>query len=158
MGNRAVVIFEDSQSKNFSPAVYLHWNGGPESVYAFLDELDVRQIRADQEYEAARFIQIVGEFFGHEGLSLGVFNGPETDLELTEDSQFNHGDNGIYLVCRENKERRMRRFNHVNYPEFRELTEEEVEKEKNKAYEDDYMQPEGIPSTFRKIRESRINV
>ncbi len=39
MGNRATIIFTDGK-KSFSPAVYLHWNGGPESVYAFLEELD----------------------------------------------------------------------------------------------------------------------
>lgn len=38
MGNRAYVVFEDRQG-NRSPAVYLHWNGGPESIYAMLDTL-----------------------------------------------------------------------------------------------------------------------
>ncbi len=31
MGNRAIVVFVDDVSKpsHISPAVYLHWNGGP---------------------------------------------------------------------------------------------------------------------------------
>lgn len=64
MGNRAIVIFEDEKSTEFSPAVYLHWNGGPESVYPFLDEMDRRHIRTgDGAYESARFIQLIGEYF-----------------------------------------------------------------------------------------------
>ena len=80
MGNRATVIFVTGEGK-ISPAVYLHWNGGPESVYQFLDELDRRKVRAGDDYECARFIQIVGEFFDQDatsGLSLGVSNGPHS--------------------------------------------------------------------------------
>ena len=61
MGNRATVIFQAQDT--ISPAIYLHWNGGPESVYQFLDELDRRKVRGDADYEAARFVKIVGEFF-----------------------------------------------------------------------------------------------
>lgn len=55
------------------------FNGGPESVYAFLDELNRRKVRADADYECARFIAIVAKFFDKEAytsLSLGVTNGP----------------------------------------------------------------------------------
>ncbi len=38
MGNRAYVVFESGKER--SPAVYLHWNGGPESIYAFLHALN----------------------------------------------------------------------------------------------------------------------
>jgi len=103
MGNRATVIFTDG-NKEFSPAVYLHWNGGPESIYGFLEELDRRKVRADQMYETARFIQIVGEFMdqdGISGLSLGVTNGPESDkIEDLEKVPTDQGNNGIYLVNR----------------------------------------------------------
>ena len=78
MGNRAFVIFEEDGE--ISPAVYLHWNGGPESVYPFLDELDRRDVRPDIAYAPARFIAVVAEFMDQEhytGLSLGVMNGPE---------------------------------------------------------------------------------
>ena len=83
MGNRANVVFVNKAGDNISPTVYLHWNGGAESIYAFLDELDRRKVRADQCYECARFVQIVSEFFdsGEERygtLSLGVMNGPKT--------------------------------------------------------------------------------
>lgn len=78
MGNRGNVVFSNKDWTEFSPCVYLHWNGGPESVYGFLEELNRRKIRADQCYEAARFIQIVGEFFDQKTISttsLGVSMG-----------------------------------------------------------------------------------
>lgn len=106
MGNRAYVIFEDKESKHFSPAIYLHWNGGPESVYAFLDELDRRGVRADQEYEAARFVQVVGEYFMPEPSSLGVQSGPASAVDLGRWAQ---EENGLYLVCRD-EPRRVRRL------------------------------------------------
>ena len=107
MGNRAYVIFEDKERKSFSPAIYLHWNGGPESIYAFLDELDRRGVRADQEYEAARFVQIVGEYFMPDQLSLGVTSGPSSAADL---GRWAGEDNGLYLVCRTEKPRRVRRL------------------------------------------------
>lgn len=40
MGNRANIIFTDEdQSENNNFGVYIHWNGGPESVYAFFKTL-----------------------------------------------------------------------------------------------------------------------
>src|SRR5216117_1968113 len=112
MGNRATIVFWDGKER-FSPAIYLHWNGGPESVYAFLEELDRRGVRADQDYECARLIQLIGEFFDSDGkaggLSLGVVNGPDpisawtVGLGLTEALSHvptDHGDNGFYLVDR----------------------------------------------------------
>jgi hypothetical protein len=100
MGNRAAIVFSNVEFTEFSPCVYLHWNGGPESVYLFLDELERRGVRADQHYECARFIQIVGEFFDKEkrsGLSLGVSNGPRT---LKNAASMDSGDNGVYVIAR----------------------------------------------------------
>lgn len=133
MGNRATVIFWNGETKpakrSISPAVYLHWNGGPESIYAFLEELDRRDVRADQEYECARFTQVVSEFFTWSterdlsdpiysesayGLSLGVVNGPKSDKPADLDKVMtDHGDNGVYLVNRtvpDGDPARMRRF------------------------------------------------
>lgn len=99
MGNRAHVIF--ASDHRISPAVYLHWNGGPESVYAFLDELRTRGVREDTDYAMARFTQIVGEFFGATGsgagLSLGILNGP-ANLEPESLDLYDHGDNGVYVA------------------------------------------------------------
>jgi len=102
MGNRGNVIFVNGDE--ISPSVYLHWNGGPESVYAFLGEMDVRGIRYEPMYEAARFTQIVGEFFDQDKygtLSLGVANGPtEITTAALLKVQTDDGDNGFYIVDR----------------------------------------------------------
>lgn len=99
MGNRSHVIFHDQHG--YSPAVYLHWNGGPESVYAFLDELRVRGGWHDSRYACARFTQLVGELFDGDGqgfLSLGVTNGPKSD-SVDALTPYDHGDNGVFLVA-----------------------------------------------------------
>ena len=143
MGNRATVIFTDGK-ESFSPAVYLHWNGSPESVYGFLEELNRRGVRADQEYECARFIQLVGEFFDQDtqgGHSLGVVNGPNSDspadLKLVGTDK---GDNGIYLVNRTNG-LSVRRFTEEFQDEdgrMMEMTKEDVDQERETAYSHKY--------------------
>lgn len=142
MANKATIIFTDGK-QSFSPAVYLHWSGGPESVYAFLEELNRRKVRADQEYECARFIQLIGEFFDkHQrtDLSLGVINGPKSDApdELYK-VEHSDGDNGIYLVNRTNGNMMVRRFredwDHHTLVEF---TPDHVEAERQQADEHKY--------------------
>jgi hypothetical protein len=151
MGNRATVIFTDGK-KEFSPAVYLHWNGGPESIYGFLDELNRRKVRADQNYECARFVQLVGEFFDQNmqgTTSLGIANGPRSDsLTDLQKVRTDHSDNGFYLVSRTNGEMNVRRFTEkmsgdwekpstVNFY-FAEWAPEEVAQEKRLAYKHEY--------------------
>lgn len=100
MGNRANVIFK--QGKEYSPTVYLHWNGGVESVMAFLLELKSREDWGhDVSYSAARFVGVVAEFFrGHgkvsdSGLSLGIMDSPKSLADIKEQAP---GDNGYYIV------------------------------------------------------------
>lgn len=83
MGNRAVVQFEDGTG------IYLHWNGGPESVLAFLDAAKKLGVRTNEDYGVARLVQIIGNWFGG-SLSLGVGQADGLDRD-------NH-DNGTYLV------------------------------------------------------------
>lgn len=70
MGNRANVHFVDNDIH-----VYLHWNGGIESVAAFLQQTAniMGNRTGDAQYFTARFIQVVGNFFGG-NTSLGVSN------------------------------------------------------------------------------------
>ena len=86
MGNRAVISFENQKT-----GIYLHWNGGEDSVRAFLDcakSLGVRDPISDS-YGVARLTQIIGNFFGGT-LSVGL-----GDLESLDcDNQ----DNGVYVV------------------------------------------------------------
>lgn len=95
MGNRAHVIFKNGT--HISPAVYLHWNGGPNTVYAALREMDRRGVRKDANYQCARFIGIMHELFMPHQLSLGVINGPKAITPELLD-EYDHGNNGVYVI------------------------------------------------------------
>ena len=87
MGNRAVVTLQGNDT-----GVYLHWNGGPESVLAFVEVCKQRGYRtpaADDFYALARFIGVCHEFF-RGGLSLGVAPLGSCDTD--------NGDNGVYIL------------------------------------------------------------
>lgn len=114
MGNRAVVTFasakevEQYYDKNkggidvsgfaaYHPhlvGVYLHWNGGKDSIVSFLrtcKRIGFRCPTDDFSYGVARFVQLVANFFG--GLtktSVGV--------DTLEHLDCNNGDNGVYVV------------------------------------------------------------
>lgn len=86
MGNRAYVIQSGTHT-----GVYLHWNGGRDSVEAFLRYCELKGYRGfEDSYGLARFCQVVGNFFGG-SLSLGIV----TDI-YPEDADC--VDNGIYSV------------------------------------------------------------
>ena len=86
MGNRAVITTEKKRI-----GVYLHWNGGRDSVEAFLavcKELDHRPPETDC-YGFARLCQVIGNFFGGT-TSLGVDTLDKLDCD--------NGDNGVYII------------------------------------------------------------
>jgi hypothetical protein len=88
MGNRAIV---KPEGKNIG--VYLHWNGGIDSVTAFLKYCELRRFRDfDDSYGLARFCQVVGNFFGG-SLSIGIYDNVG---ETQRDAKYM--DNGIYVV------------------------------------------------------------
>jgi len=153
MGNRAVVIF--THKEHYSPCIYLHWNGGPESVYGFLEELERRgAVRfGDVSYAAARFVQVAGEFFdidGHGALSLGVWNGPEPGSPDKADTflDIDPGDNGVYLVGWKKCKFYVRRF--ICGKEF---TREEVNDERKEAENHDYGM---LREQFEIIKKRRV--
>jgi hypothetical protein len=87
MGNRAVVSVEGSKV-----GVYLHWNGSMESVKAFLraaKDLGVRDPSSDTSYFYARFVQIIGNFFGGT-TSVGIDSIDHLDTD--------NGDNGVFII------------------------------------------------------------
>lgn len=86
MSNSAFVKFVD-----LKVGVYLHWNGGRDSVEAFLDYCRLKGYRTDS-YGPARFCQVVANFF-EDGLSIGIESTAGRDT-----ADFNYGDNGIYFV------------------------------------------------------------
>ena len=88
MGNRAVITTPAKTT-----GVYVHWNGGVESVTGFCEackELGFRSPAADPAYGFACLVTAIFAFFGASGLSVGV--GP---LETLDCDNF---DNGVYVI------------------------------------------------------------
>jgi len=90
MGNRAVIAF-NSKTAPTDVAIYLHWNGGVESVKAFLDYAKEVGVRGgeDKSYCLSRLCQIMGNFFGGT-TSLGI--------DQLRNLDCNNNDNGLYLI------------------------------------------------------------
>lgn len=87
MGNRAVITTKDELI-----GVYLHWNGGRDSVEGFLKYCELQDFRSPTEdftYGFARLTQVICNFFGG-GLSCGV--GPLDRMDC------DNGDNGVYII------------------------------------------------------------
>lgn len=90
MGNRAVITTAEN-FKNNGVGVYLHWNGGRDSVEAFLTYCQLKGYRKPEDdcYGWARLCQVIGNFFGGDS-SIGIDNVKNLDT--------NNYDNGTYLI------------------------------------------------------------
>ena len=91
MGNRAVItIKEDNTTQEDWRSLYLHWNGGRDSVEPLLHVAKLYGVRCqdDPNYAIARLSQIMGNYIGGT-LSLGVGTYKQLDIE---------SDNGVYVV------------------------------------------------------------
>ena len=84
MGNRAVIEFE---SKGIG--IYLHHDGGRDSVEAFLEVAKEYKAHDGSDYTIARLTQIIGNYIGGI-LSLGI--GPIQYLDR------DNYDNGVYVI------------------------------------------------------------
>lgn len=94
MGNRAVITIWDEVTEGFNPnniGVYLHWNGGRDSVQAFLCYCWLKGYRQPENdcYGWARLCQVISNFFGGTN-SIGI----DTCNRLHCDNY----DNGTYLI------------------------------------------------------------
>ena len=91
MGNRAVITIKekDTPQEDWN-SLYLHWNGGHDSVAPFLHVAKLYGIRcnSDSSYAIARLSQLIGNTLGGT-LSLGV--GAYKCLDT-------QSDNGVYIV------------------------------------------------------------
>jgi len=90
MGNRAVIAFVDDngvQDEN-SVGIYLHWNGGRDSVEGFLQAAKDYGLRSGS-YGVARLTQIIGNCFPGT-LSVGV--------DMMNKLDCDNYDNGVYWV------------------------------------------------------------
>lgn len=87
MGNRAVITTPERRV-----GLYLHWNGGRDTVEPLLKYCELQGYRAPSadDYGWARMCQVMGNFFGG-SLSLGIGT-------YTTDRQMDPGDNGIYVI------------------------------------------------------------
>lgn len=90
MGNRAIIQTRESY-ENEGIGVYLHWNGGYDSVSAFLKYCELKGYRAPDtdSYGWARLCQVIGNYFGG-SLSLGIDNFSKDAGEWQ--------DNGTYII------------------------------------------------------------
>ena len=91
MGNRAVITTQEYLTNPDTIGVYLHWNGGRDSVQAFLLYCKLKGYRPPETdcYGWARLCQVVGNYFGGE-LSLGIDVCSRLDCD--------NWDNGVYIV------------------------------------------------------------
>ena len=91
MGNRAVITTRKDLDEN-GIGLYMHWNGGYDSVRPILDYCRIRGFRSPDKdcYGYARLAQIVCNFMGGDGYSVGVGRLKELDT--------NNGDNGTYVI------------------------------------------------------------
>ena len=90
MGNRAVITTM-KEWENDGIGVYIHWNGGRDSVEAFLTYCKMKGYREPDGdcYGWARLCQVIGNFFGGTA-SIGI----DKLWFLDRDN----GDNGVYLL------------------------------------------------------------
>ncbi len=93
MGNRAVITASKSRhvagSKDLG--VYLHWNGGRDSVEAFLKYCELLGLRAPDRdnYGYAGLVRVVSNYFA-DGLSVGIDRCEVLDCD--------NWDNGVYII------------------------------------------------------------
>lgn len=90
MGNRAVITTVNGIA-NDDIGIYLHWNGGRDSVEAFLTYCRMKGFRPPEKdnYGWARLCQVIGNYFGGE-LSIGIDRCSRLDCD--------NGDNGVYYI------------------------------------------------------------
>lgn len=85
MGNRAVIA-----TSLDDVGIYLHWNGGVESVLAFLEVAKILGHRCpttDSSYGMARLTQVIATFFeGSSSIGIGIAN------------TLDYSDNGVYIL------------------------------------------------------------
>lgn len=85
MGNRAVIT-----TPNNKIGIYVHWNGGIESVLGFCNAAKALGVRAptnDPEYFLSRLTQVIANFFGGTtSVGIGLVN------------KLDSSDNGVWVV------------------------------------------------------------
>ena len=98
MGNRAVILSKNDMLANgkINPnqvGVYLHWNGGRDSIESFLKYCKLKGYRSPSTdcYGWACLCNVISNFFG-DGMSLGIDVASRLDCD--------NYDNGVYIIDR----------------------------------------------------------
>lgn len=113
MGNRAVVTFANRDEMSpfvkpdgsiagfckhnqFKVGVYLHWNGGMDSIIPFCRACKILGVRGPVSdcYGVACFVQMARNFFD----SSDGFKGNSVGVDALAHLDCNNGDNGVYIV------------------------------------------------------------
>lgn len=95
MGNRAII-----KGVGTNIGVYVHWNGGYDSVLAFTQYCKLKGYRSPENnpaYGTARLAQVIGNFFGG-SFSVGIENMSDTTVMTPELVQEFYLDNGVYEI------------------------------------------------------------
>lgn len=135
MGNRALIIPSEPTQDNPVVGIYVHWNGGPESVLAFLEVCKRREFRDpayDSEYGMARLCGVIHEFFGIEtSACLGIWAVTADEWNNSEE-ELSYLDNGIYRLGEDwtIAERR------GGFSDYKAKTVEELDDKEREKYDD----------------------
>ena len=93
MGNRAVITASkaDDVSTSDDIGIYLHWNGGRDSVEGFLTYCKKMGYRPPDEdsYGWVCLIKVIANFFG---------DGLHVDVNTCKHLDCDNGDNGVYII------------------------------------------------------------
>jgi hypothetical protein len=93
MGNRAVITTADNKEPETGEklGIYLHWNGGRDSIEPFLRYCEFRGFKKPERdnYGWARLCQVIANFMGGEN-SIGI--------DQTKNLDCDNYDNGIYMI------------------------------------------------------------
>lgn len=148
MGNRAIITTPKRQL-----GVYLHWNGGRDSVEAFLKYCELREFRPPEvdNYGWARLCQVIGNFFDADGLSVGI-------MPYSTDSRMNPGDNGIYIIKNWKIVDRVypgyESFQEQNKYNLEEILEAIDERQPKEQQLGDYLKAEEVPTSLIRIGDT----
>lgn len=93
MGNRAVITTEQGwTSKENNLGIYLHWNGGRDSVEAFLTYCKMKGYRPPESdnYGWASLATVLTNFFDADGTGVGI--------DIVSRLDCDNWDNGVYII------------------------------------------------------------
>lgn len=88
MGNRALII-----GKGSNVGIYLHWNGGRDSVEAFLRWAELSKLPSIENRGEIALAAVIANFFGNDGNSISLETVNRGSLQASAPY-----DNGIYIV------------------------------------------------------------